>query len=435
MRKDTAKLPLNPNRALFVGAVLVAALGLTGCNTYRTAEIEYYEDERTAELTIDDHTGKYEYAESFERDGDIERYWAASLADGRSFSDRLDWEGDSADRKIRADWGDKHYEYDLELGSDGDHEYYLELEAKDYEYQETYDYDPSDDGTSRFDIERVVEVETDNEEFEIEHGIEPDDYERNVQIRTARLDYDEDFDAEDVDRPGRGEIEWYTAIDDHLTGAEYDNEFEYQIGNNEIEREIDYETASGAIELTEQLKDGIYDLELEGVANGQIVDVEIEGARVTPPMSAPAPTEVYRPVANTVLVEQDEGPEVFVVYLSSSDDIFAACDIDSKEAYFRLDSANLSSRSRDRLDEVAECLTRGPLKGANIEIIGYADPRASDAYNLDLGADRAQSVADFLTSQGVSQSRISTRSMGESQAHTDSSLWPYDRRVELRIKR
>lgn len=435
MRREPIRNQSNPHRALFIGTVLIAALGLVACSGMRTTDIEYTETERSVMLGINDYTGEYLYTEDFENDGDVERFWAANLDDGPMFYDKVDWEGDEVERSIGYDYGDEEIEYTMELDDDGDHEVELEHEMDDYELEHEYDYDPTDDGTSRFDIEKRTEIETDEDEVELGVGVEPDDYEYDVEVDTAALEYDEDFDAEDGE-----EIEWDSELESNITGNEYDNEFEYEIDDDEIEREVDYETASGSIELQEELEEGEYDLELEGMVNGEVVDVEREGTVVERPVRTATVTEVevdvYEPVTRkTVLVEPDEKPEVFVLYLSGADDIFAACGIASKEAYFRLDSSNLTAKGQRRLSKVADCLTSGPLKGAKLEVIGYADPRASNEYNLELAAERATSVADFLSAQGVPRSKIDTLSEGESEAHTDPALWPYDRRVELRIDR
>lgn len=48
-------------------------------------------------------------------------------------------------------------------------------------------------------------------------------------------------------------------------------------------------------------------------------------------------------------------------------------------------------------------------------IEGHTDSVGSDAYNLALGQRRADAVANYLTSNGVEQGRVSTQSFGESQ--------------------
>ena len=74
--------------------------------------------------------------------------------------------------------------------------------------------------------------------------------------------------------------------------------------------------------------------------------------------------------------------------------------------------------------------------GLRIEIQGHADERGTTDYNLALGLRRAQSVADFMQSQGVSISRIRVVSYGEErplQQGSDERVWSQNRRCEFAI--
>ncbi len=64
--------------------------------------------------------------------------------------------------------------------------------------------------------------------------------------------------------------------------------------------------------------------------------------------------------------------------------------------YFATDSAVMNSRERGRLNAVIAAL---PPEG--VVLSGYADPRASRAYNMALSKRRVQSVTDYLRSKGV----------------------------------
>lgn len=69
-----------------------------------------------------------------------------------------------------------------------------------------------------------------------------------------------------------------------------------------------------------------------------------------------------------------------------------------------------------------------------LELIGHTDPRATDAYNIELGLRRSRSVSRYLRSQGVAPERIVVRSQGESQRLTNQSdviNYARDRRVEF----
>jgi peptidoglycan-associated lipoprotein len=68
---------------------------------------------------------------------------------------------------------------------------------------------------------------------------------------------------------------------------------------------------------------------------------------------------------------------------------------------------------------------------ANVQVEGNCDERGSEEYNIALGAKRAQSAKDYLTTLGISPSRISTISYGKElqvcQEH-EESCWQRNRR-------
>ncbi len=68
---------------------------------------------------------------------------------------------------------------------------------------------------------------------------------------------------------------------------------------------------------------------------------------------------------------------------------------------------------------------------ANVQVEGNCDERGSEDYNIALGAKRAQSAKDYLTTLGISPGRISTISYGKElplcQEH-DESCWQRNRR-------
>ena len=71
-----------------------------------------------------------------------------------------------------------------------------------------------------------------------------------------------------------------------------------------------------------------------------------------------------------------------------------------------------------------------------IEIVGHADERGSDEYNLALGQRRAIAARDFLVNRGIDASRITVRSMGEGQPldnRSNDDAWAANRRDEFRI--
>jgi outer membrane protein OmpA-like peptidoglycan-associated protein len=115
-------------------------------------------------------------------------------------------------------------------------------------------------------------------------------------------------------------------------------------------------------------------------------------------------------------------------------DLVAACNVNDAEAFFAFDSTVVTSRAHDLLADVAECITDGPLRGRELELVGYTDPRGTDEYNKELGLMRAESVAKCLRDHGVEATQLEINSMGEAVASTETSEWPSDRRVDVRVK-
>lgn len=122
-----------------------------------------------------------------------------------------------------------------------------------------------------------------------------------------------------------------------------------------------------------------------------------------------------------------------------SDDLVALCKIqfgDSGRApKFDYDEATLLPEDRDVLEQVARCVTTGPLKGRKLALVGRADPRGEVEYNMVLGDHRADSVRDYLAKLGVSMNRMDQTSRGELDAQGgDEDGWRRDRRVDVNLK-
>lgn len=75
------------------------------------------------------------------------------------------------------------------------------------------------------------------------------------------------------------------------------------------------------------------------------------------------------------------------------------------------DSANLRPVSIEILDQLIEFLELN--HNLKIEIRSHTDERGSDKYNLNLSERRAQSVVDYLISQGIPAERLVAKGYGE----------------------
>jgi outer membrane protein OmpA-like peptidoglycan-associated protein len=102
---------------------------------------------------------------------------------------------------------------------------------------------------------------------------------------------------------------------------------------------------------------------------------------------------------------------------------------------FDYDKDELTKDDRTVLDQLATCMTTGPLKGKAVSLIGRADPRGTEEYNLGLGSRRAHSVGTYLTRLGVGEPQLGVTTRGALDASgTDESGWKQDRRVDVQLR-
>ncbi len=105
-----------------------------------------------------------------------------------------------------------------------------------------------------------------------------------------------------------------------------------------------------------------------------------------------------------------------------------------KDVYFDFDRADLSGDARTVLRANAEWLKNNP--SARVEIEGHCDDRGTNEYNLALGAKRAQSAREYLTTLGIAAARLSTISYGEEIPvckEPGESCWKQNRRARFVI--
>src|SRR5690348_3771609 len=85
------------------------------------------------------------------------------------------------------------------------------------------------------------------------------------------------------------------------------------------------------------------------------------------PAARPAPAAPAQPVSTN---------------LAASDDLVRQCKLHFRNTgdapKFGFDGFALTSQDRDVLSQIADCLTKGPLKGRTVALIGRADPRGTE---------------------------------------------------------
>jgi len=97
--------------------------------------------------------------------------------------------------------------------------------------------------------------------------------------------------------------------------------------------------------------------------------------------------------------------------------------------YFMVDSSAIEGDAQTVLEKQAGYLKANA--GVNILVEGHCDERGTREYNLALGERRANSIKQFLVSQGVEASRINTISYGKERPvaeGSDESAWNQNRR-------
>ena len=102
---------------------------------------------------------------------------------------------------------------------------------------------------------------------------------------------------------------------------------------------------------------------------------------------------------------------------------------------FASSSSDVSSSFYPTLNSLVKVFKEFDKNG--IDIVGHTDSTGSLELNMRLSQDRATSVASYLTGQGVSGARISSRGVGPSQpiATNDTTAGrSQNRRVEINLR-
>jgi outer membrane protein OmpA-like peptidoglycan-associated protein/opacity protein-like surface antigen len=107
------------------------------------------------------------------------------------------------------------------------------------------------------------------------------------------------------------------------------------------------------------------------------------------------------------------------------------CDI-TQEVHFATNSAELTDQDKALLDKMIGTLKR--LNFVNGEVDGYTDSTGRAAYNKGLSERRAQAVADYLQSHGISSGRMTVKGYGADNpvaSNATSEGRAHNRRVVL----
>lgn len=147
--------------------------------------------------------------------------------------------------------------------------------------------------------------------------------------------------------------------------------------------------------------------------------------------------EAVEPPPATTTQDAGQDPDLAVITITAVDidtRLAMLCGLEQSKVFFKFDSAKLLPEAKERLEQIAKCVTGGPAKDKELVVVGRTDPVGPDAYNKELGMSRAESVQQQLRQYGVSKTRLETESRGEAAAGPNPLGWPFDRRVTVRIQ-
>ena len=142
------------------------------------------------------------------------------------------------------------------------------------------------------------------------------------------------------------------------------------------------------------------------------------------------PTDATPPPTTAEAEEEHPDKDPNKASIEIDPKIAEMCEIPT--AHFEFDSSALGEDAQTALDALAACFTDGPAAGKGMRLVGHADPRGTEEYNLALGQRRAGSVAGYLGDKGLGEDLLETSSKGELEATgTDEASWAADRKVQI----
>jgi len=145
---------------------------------------------------------------------------------------------------------------------------------------------------------------------------------------------------------------------------------------------------------------------------------------VTTQTQSPSASNERQPVGNNLTV---------------TGEIYRLCQLRAQSAIeaapkFAFDTSAITKNDAVVLDQVARCLTTGPLAHRRVALTGRADPRGTEEYNMTLGAKRADAVASYLERGSVPSTNLDQTSRGALDATGSSdATWAKDRRVDIAL--
>lgn len=107
-----------------------------------------------------------------------------------------------------------------------------------------------------------------------------------------------------------------------------------------------------------------------------------------------------------------------------------------RRVHFAFDGVTLEKPARDALADASAILVNHPE--IQIRVMGHADERGSEEYNIALGERRARVVVDYMEKLGVNGNRLKIISYGEERPldeGTSTLAYARNRRVDFELTR
>jgi OOP family OmpA-OmpF porin len=188
---------------------------------------------------------------------------------------------------------------------------------------------------------------------------------------------------------GQKQLAWHNPV-----ALTYDEALQAKQTANALKGDLDAQKAENA-KLRADMDGLLKDTDGDGVADkldkcpDTPTGVVVDGAGC--PLKVPAPV-----VEKVIITEADRKVVADAI----------------KNLEFDLGKATIRSKSYATLNRVASLLIE---KNFSLKLAGHTDNTGSDALNLKLSKDRAESVKAYLVSQGANASRIEATGYGEGQ--------------------
>jgi peptidoglycan-associated lipoprotein len=154
--------------------------------------------------------------------------------------------------------------------------------------------------------------------------------------------------------------------------------------------------------------------------------IAVAGCAKKKPADLPPPPVTEAP--STTTSPDSSGPFSSAPVPGSRADFLAA--VGSDTIHFDTDSYSLNGEATAILAKQAQWLQAN--SGVKVTIEGHCDERGTREYNLALGDRRANSVKNYLVTNGVSAAQLSTISYGKEKpvaTGSDEGSWAENRRA------